>query len=157
MIEQPKPTTETAWSDELLAVLERQHALVEELAGLASRQAALVERRQTDALLALLDDRERIITQFTRSQAEMTRFTEDLDTRLGAVDDAERTRIQTLMGQIGDRLTEVMQRDAEDQQVLETARGEVKSELSTLNRSRQARHAYQGGGPGANRFADERG
>ncbi|MHC5113496.1 MAG: flagellar export chaperone FlgN [Planctomycetota bacterium] len=158
-MESPRSTNAATWSDELIELLERQHGLVEELSSLAARQAVLVERRQTDALLALLDDRERIIAQFTRSQEEMNRFTTDLDTRLDDVAEADRTRIQDLIGRIGDRLGEVMQRDAEDQQVLETARGDVKNELSSLNRSRQARHAYQGsrGGAATNKFADQRG
>jgi len=162
MIQPSNPAAESSWSGELIELLERQHALVDELASLAARQAALVERRQTDALLALLGERERIIAQFTRSQEEMARFTDDLDSRLDEVPDGERTMIQALIGRIGDRLGEVMQRDAEDQQTLETARCEVKSELSSLTRSQQARHAYHGGmpsggGTGTNRFADQRG
>lgn len=139
----------------LIDVLERQHALVSELAVLAERQAQLIERAATDELLALLTRRQTLIDSFTGSQEELNALTGTGD--LAAVPAAERARIEALIDDIGRRLAEVMERDERDQQSLEAARGRTRRDLSALDSARTARRAYVAAPATSNRFADERG
>ena len=150
-------TTTGEWSTALIELLERQDELVTRLGALADQQAELVQSRRTDALLALLAERQRIIEAFTRAQDELGAMSEDIETRLESVDDERRTRVQTLIADIGDRLAQVMQRDERDQAVLATVRGDIRSELSAIDATRQARAAYRSTGAPTNRFADQRG
>jgi len=145
------------WAGSLLRLLEEQEALVNELACLADRQAELIRRAQTDALLSLLTRRQQIIERFAGTQNDLSKLTDDLEARLETVSSAQRQRIQSLIGDIGDRLAQVMQCDEKDQRVLEAARNRTKDELATVDTARQARRAYRSGGAVDNRFADQRG
>jgi len=146
-----------AWPEELIALLEEQHALMDDLTDLAERQRTLVQDRRTDTLLALLAQRQRIITRFTVLQRRLGAETEPLETRLREVSEPHRRRIRSLISEIGDQLARVMKRDEEDQARLEEARGETRDELAALDAARHARHAYLRHKSNDNRFADQQG
>jgi ElaB/YqjD/DUF883 family membrane-anchored ribosome-binding protein len=145
------------WAGSLIQLLEAQEALVSDLAALARQQAELIRGSRTDALLSLLTRRQQLIERFADAQEELGKLTADLDARLRTVGQAERDRIQSLISGIGDRLAQVMQRDEQDQQVLEAARNRTKDELAAVGATRQARRAYLSGRSVDNRFADQRG
>jgi hypothetical protein len=156
-LEATPDTAPAGWAATLLDLLERQHAMVDDLAGLAARQSALVREGNTEALLGLLSARQRIIERFAAAQDRLNGLTSDIETRLDGVEEPLRTRIRTLIADIGDRLAQVMARDEADQDALGAAREAVRSELATLDASRQARAAYQPAATDTNRFADQRG
>ena len=145
------------WAGSLIQLLEAQEALVSDLAALARQQAELIRGSRTDALLSLLTRRQHLIERFADAQEELGKLTADLDARLQTVSEAQRRRIQSLISGIGDRLAQVMQRDEQDQQVLEAARNRTKDELAAVGATRQARRAYLSGRAVDNRFADQRG
>ncbi|MDY7107178.1 MAG: flagellar export chaperone FlgN [Planctomycetota bacterium] len=145
------------WAEALIELLERQETVVNELAALARQQAELIRQSRTDALLGLLTRRQQLIERFAGAQDELGRLTADLERRLETVSDEQRERIQMLLTDISGRLAQVMQRDEEDQQVLEAARNRTKDELAAVGTTRQARRAYLGGRGPENRFADRRG
>ncbi len=150
-------TPSTDWPDTILDLLQRQHKLVDELSQLADRQADLIRDGHTDALLGLLTQRQTVIERFTATQVDLGRLTGDLDARLRSVDEDVRERIQSLISDIGERLTHVMQRDERDQRTLESARDKKKREIASLDSGRQARYAYLGPKKTTNRFADTQG
>jgi excinuclease UvrABC nuclease subunit len=150
-------TTTRDWAGALIELLQRQEAVVEELAALARQQAELIRQSRTDALLGLLTRRQELIERFAGAQDELARLTADLERRLETVTGAQRDRIQTLLSDISGRLAQVMERDEEDQQVLEAARTRTRDELAAVGTTRQARRAYLGGRGVDNRFADRRG
>jgi hypothetical protein len=147
----------TDWETSLLALLERQHELADDLDALAQRQAEHIANSNTDALLRLLADRQTIIEQFTRAQGELTALTGDIETRLRTLPEEKAQRIQHLIADIGQRLSGVMQRDAEDQRTLEKARSAKRDELTALDQSRQARVAYMNRADVGSRFSDRKG
>ena len=151
----PRPDPDR--SDALLAVLEEQHALVEELHGLADRQAGFVREGRIDALLGLLTRRQTIIDRFLVAQDELARLTDDLDAHLRGADRDRRARMKSLVDTVGSRLQEVMARDEEDRTALETARDTTRGELASLGSARQARDAYRTTGTVDTRFADQKG
>jgi hypothetical protein len=157
MSQTPSDTKPPGWADSLIELLESQHALVGELSTLADRQKTLVRDRRTEALLGLLTERQQILDRFAGMQERLGSLTADLDRRITEVEDPARTRIQALIGEIGDRLTVVMAGDERDQQSLEAARGDTARELREIDTARVARAAYQGSGPAGSRYADRQG
>lgn len=142
------------WPDALIDVLERQQTLVEQLVSMSQTQAGLIAERRTDHLLELLSRRQTVIDEFTVCQTQMSAMSRDLDRRLTTVSPPQRERIRGLIGDIGERLREVMQRDHQDQAALHGGREAVLSEISGLDNGRQARAAYGPAATGVNRFAD---
>ena len=149
--------TTADWSTSLIELLQEQHSLVDELASLAQQQSQLIEGARTDELLALLTRRQRIVDRFASTQDELGQLTENLEARIQTLSEGQRTNIQSLLGSIGERLSEVMQRDEEDQQALQAASGQARENLASFDASRQARQAYLSGKAVNNRFADQRG
>lgn len=145
------------WPQALLELLERQRGLVGQLAQLADAQGRLIAECQTDQLLDLLAQRQAIIDAFTSSQSEMTELTSDMSARMNSATPAQRQRIQSLIGEIGEKLSQVMQRDEQDQNALRGDRDRVRQELARLGAAKQARHAYQAGPGASHRFADRHG
>jgi hypothetical protein len=156
MPDSPITRTTADWIEELTKLLEYQHSIVDELAQLADRQAALIREQQTDALLGLLADRQQLIERFTGTQADLNRIAGEVEARVGEVTVEQRTEIQRKIGAIGDRLAQVMQRDERDQETLQAARDRSKEELTSLDSASRARHAYMRR-PGGNRYADRQG
>ena len=142
---------------ELVALLERQLGLMDDLAALAEEQRALVEDARNEALLGLLSRRQAIIDEFTASQSGLSRLTVGLNERLGRVDDSRSKHIRSLLEEIGGRLATVMQRDADDQAVLMQRRDETGQSLRNVHHGRQANRAYGRTAPVAPRFSDRQG
>lgn len=146
-----------SWPRPLLDLLERQHAIVQQLAQLAESQSELVSASHADRLLDLLASRQRLIDEFAATQPRLAELTTGMEARLETVAPAQRDRIRSLIDTIGERLADVMRRDEQDQALLRSNRDQVKQELATLGAAKQARNAYTTGGPFTNRYADRRG
>jgi hypothetical protein len=142
--------------DTLLKLLERQQALAEQLAGLAERQAALIEAGDSDALLSLLSQRQKIMDQFLASQDSLAGLS-DSCRRHSELPDGARDRIRSLIHDISRRLSDIMNVDEQDRARLESSRPDGGDPLAGLNKARAARHAYVNSQPGRNRFADSQG
>jgi hypothetical protein len=149
--------TRTTWSQSLLEILQRQHAMVDDLVALANSQAALIAEGRTDRLLDLLAKRQLIIDEFTASQSRLGEMTRGLEDRLRDVAAGDRDLIRSLINGIGERLAQVMQRDERDQASLRSGREQIKRELSSMSFSRQARGAYSTVRNPETRFADHHG
>lgn len=156
----PTPASAAApsWPQAMVAVLERQEALLDRLDELSREQSTLIAERRTERLLELLSQRQSIIDEFTVFQAQMTALSQDIDRRLAQVDGPMRERIRGLISGIGARLRDLMQRDQQDQAALHAGRSAVMADMSSLDAGRAARAAYgPGPAPAANRFADQKG
>ncbi len=152
------PTNQaTSWSYRLLDLLYRQKEMVEQLELLAKSQADLIQKGHTDRLLELLGRRQTIIDQFTASQSQLGEFTKGLDENMDSASTEDRNRIKSLINEIGERLSQVMKRDEQDQSNLRRNRDQVKQELTSLDTARQARSAYVPQQRKVTRFADQHG
>ncbi len=143
-------------ADLLIKLLERQQALAEQLAGLANRQATLIDARDTDDLLVLLTHRQRIMDQFTAGQDSLARLSEAAHRAEPGTSDAHQ-RIAALIEDISDRLTGIMRLDERDRDLLEANRDSIGAALNGLATAREARLAYLNARTVTNRFADRRG
>ncbi len=151
----PKLDT-TAPTDLLIKLLERQQALVEQLADLADRQAALIDAADTDGLLAVLGQRQGIMDQFTAGQDSLARLTEAAR-REGATDPAMQQRIGALIEDITNRLAQIMRLDEKDRTVLGASRDRVGEALKGLSVAKEARRTYLRARTVNNRFSDRHG
>ncbi len=142
--------------DMLVKLLERQQALVEQLGDLADRPASLLEAGESDALLSLLSQRQKIMDQFITSQDSLTSLS-DACRRDGTVADGTRHRIGALIADISERLGEIMNRDEQDRAQLESHRRQVGESIGGLTTARAAQHAYVRSRAVNNRFADQQG
>jgi len=150
-------TPPESWTDDLVALLERQQAAVDRLLGLARSQGGLIEKGRSEPLLGLLAQRQRLIDEFTDLQGELSARTGDLNRRLLAVAEADRGRIRGLIDDISAGLGEIMRLDDRDQAALAEARERARTELAAHGAARQARSAYTGLSYTPSRFADRQG
>ena len=146
----------TAHADLLIKLLERQQALAEQLTGVAEKQTALIEAGDSDGLLAVLTHRQRIMDQFTAGQDSLARLSNAACRDEPAVP-ATRERIDVLIEDITDRLTEIMRADESDRSALDAGRDRIGEALGDLTTAREARQAYLRAVSVTNRFADRRG
>lgn len=145
------------WSASLIELLERQRALVGELAELARQQSGLTGTGQTEALLQLLGRRQEIIDRFGVAQEDLARITGGLSERLHDLAEPQRRQIRSLIDEIGESLADVLQRDEQDQETLRASRDHVRREIATVDTSKQAHRAYVQRKVVDNRFADSKG
>ena len=150
-------TQSSNWLHALLTLLESQRGIVNELVSLAQAQASLIAEGRTDRLLDLLAKRQAIIDGFTTSQSRLAELTGGMDQRMEGTAPHDRDRIRSLINEIGERLSQVMKRDEEDQKLLRSSRDQVVQEMSKLGTAKQAHGAYRNNVSSTTRFADQRG
>lgn len=147
-----------AWTDALLDVLDRQQALADRLAELSHRQQSLIEADQTDDLLSLLGQRQKLVDQFLTVQDRFAELTAEFDQRLETLPASMRTDLRARIDAISAQLDTIMKTDQNDQARLENARGRVVKTIEKIGASRRASSAYGSPGKKTNaRYADERG
>ena len=144
-------------TDRLIRVLQEQQSLVEQLAKLATQQSELVELGKTEALLSVLGRRQEIIDRVIASQGDLTTLLEELRCDRSNVSEHCKRQIGGLVETINHQLAQVMKRDSEDQERLESRRDRTRQELAGVETAKKAHHAYFKPHPVMNRFADRQG
>lgn len=157
------PADDLAWAARVRSVLDERMALLDELDQASARQEAIIASRDTQALMDLLDIRQRVVDRFVAGQGELLALTETFETHVshldGALAESLRARLRTLL----DGLSRVTSRDEVAQDALRQAREEARGELMRAHVGGGARTAYRTSSnlverdPGDNaRFADRR-
>ena len=144
-------------TDRLIRVLQEQQSLVEQLAKLATQQSELVESGKTEALLSVLGRRQALIDRVIASQGDLTTLLEELRCDRSNVSEHSRRQIGGLVETINHQLAQVMKRDSEDQERLESRRDRTRQELTGVETAKKAHQAYFKPHPVMNRFADRQG
>ncbi|MCH8314605.1 MAG: hypothetical protein IIA64_01410, partial [Planctomycetes bacterium] len=141
-------------TDRLIRVLQEQQSLVEQLAKLATQQSELVESGKTEALLSVLGRRQELIDRVIASQSDLTTLLEELRCDRSNVSEASKRQIGGLVETINHQLAQVMKRDSEDQERLESRRDRTRQELVGVDTAKKAHQAYFKPHPVMNRVAD---
>ncbi len=150
-------TDQAASANTLVELLEAQQALVEELAMLAARQPPLIEAGESDGLLALLADRQRIMDRLFGDQERISQLVESLDHPAGTLGAEARARISRVAAPITGPLSKIVPSD-EEEEVLIGARSQRASRMmAKLDTAKQAHSAYLRSRAVSNRFADRQG
>ena len=147
---------------ELNALLDRQHAALDELEAISRRQRALIEAADGPGLLALLKSRAGLLEKAEAGAATLARLRLELESVLPG-----REALAELHGRFGaiEAIAgRIAGRDREDEALLRHQRDRVAGELAELAMGRRAMGAYTvsgaAGGVGgvqAPRYQDRRG
>jgi hypothetical protein len=147
------PGAETA---EIDSALERQHELFRRLDGLSQRQGALVTHGQTEALLEVLGERQRVIDGIAETNAFLEPYRARWDAVMSGMPEAVRTRMRLRLDAMALLADTIARRDEADRAELERRRNAVAGELAAISRGRGAVTAYSAkpGSPGP-KFRDQ--
>lgn len=142
----------------LRAVLDDRATLLAALEAVSARQDELVRRRETEALLGLLVERQRLVDRFVAGHGELLELAAILAEESLPIDRAEADALRRDIDAIVGGIARVSERDAATQELLRMAREETRDELGRAERGSDARAAYgRISAPIAPRFADRRG
>ncbi len=150
-------TDQAASANTLVELLEAQQALVEELSLLAARQPPLIEAGESDGLLALLADRQRIMDRLFGDQERISQLAESIDHPDGTLGGEARTRISRVAAAISGRLSQIVRSDEEDQLLIGARSQRASRMMAKLDTAKQAHSAYLRSRAVSNRFADRKG
>ncbi|MCH8005280.1 MAG: hypothetical protein IH888_03505 [Planctomycetes bacterium] len=150
-------TDQAASADTLVELLEAQQALVEELSLLAARQPPLIEAGESDGLLALLADRQRILDRLFGDQERISQLAASLDHPAGRLGGEARARISRVAAAISGRLSQIVRSDEEDQVLIGARSQRASRTMAKLDTAKQAHSAYLRSRAVSNRFADRKG
>lgn len=139
----PSPSdAPSVWLPSLTTILDEQDASTSELEALSEKQAALIERAETDELLSLLGQRQRLLDAALTSAHRLEPFVEQWEDFMGALPEEQRTVCVARVRTIQDRIDRIGSRDERDRADLAKQRNELTTELAGVGRSRGAIAAY---------------
>lgn len=142
---------------ELVALLEQQRALYEELDALSARQSALITNQDTDALLSVLSERERIVHRLQTVSEHIEPYRQDWSSLLGRLSPALRERVEHRLDELSALLERISARDEADRAALVSQRDDVAHRLEGVSRGRSAVGAYGKGPSPSPRYQDREG
>lgn len=132
------------WGPRLVRILKKQLEFYRQLAALSVRQHELIEGEKTDALMALLTDRQRVIEQISDVNSEVEPFAAHWAALMPRLDAAQRTAVGGLLEELDGLVETITDRDEKDRHVLESRRASASEALDDVSRRRAAVGAYGG-------------
>lgn len=154
MVEDQK--TKSTDAAEVIELLQAQVALYEKLKELAERQRLLISHGQSEALLEILAERQRLVDGLSEINRTMSSVRKDWESIKSRMTQQQRTEAETLVQQVGESLQEIMASDEADSRALNSRRDQVGQSLATLRTKEMAASAYGHANDG-NRYLDQDG
>lgn len=154
MVEDQK--TKSTDAAEVIELLQAQVALYEKLKELAERQRLLISHGQSEALLEILGERQRLVDGLSEINRTMSSVRKDWESIKSRMTQQQRTEAETLVQQVGESLQEIMASDEADSRALNSRRDQVGQSLATLRTKEMAASAYGHANDG-NRYLDQDG
>lgn len=155
------PNDPEVWAPRLARILDRQHALYEQLAALAADQSRCIDSEETDGLLEILGRRERLIEEIAATNQEVSPFTLAWDRLAPTLPERHRAALRQRFDSVAKLVDQIAERDDADRKRLETRRTQIGQEIEGLtnaNRARGAVNAYtRPASPSGPIFQDSRG
>ncbi|MGD9692876.1 MAG: flagellar export chaperone FlgN [Phycisphaerales bacterium] len=146
------PNNSESLTRRTLRLLERQRDALRQVGELARAQRNLIEREDTDGLLALMTQRQTALQEATSAGEELLA----MRSATAQVDDAHSAEIERLRDEVSALVQEISTLDEEDRRTLERKRERVLEEMSGVSRAREAAAAYGSRESGA-RYQDREG
>jgi hypothetical protein len=134
-----------AWAGVFASLLGEQLALLRGLDGLSVRQRALIEGEDADALVALMDERQRIVDRLEALTARLVPMQTRWDEGWRGLGDGLRGEVEENLRALSALAQEIAARDAEDQALVARRKREIAEELASTAGNQRAMHAYAGG------------
>lgn len=131
-----------AWMPRLRRLLTEQEVLYGSLERLAESQSSLIQGGDAPGLLAVLAERQTVLTELQRSNDEMEPFRARWSDLMARLPDGERQALADRVETIAHRIERITERDEADREALCARRVEVADRLSEVTRSKSAVSAY---------------
>jgi len=133
---------QTDWVDQLVALLEEQHAIYVKFEQFSIRQSQLVQDGQTDELLSLLAQRQQLIDQLTLLNNRIEPYRERWSQMWTDLDEADQQRVRELIEQVQHLIEKIVDQDGKDRSVLQDRRDQLIGNISRVRQSGAAHRAY---------------
>jgi hypothetical protein len=150
----PSPDVGEACYTEYVSLLDAQRDLLGELDALSQRQSTLIDGEDLEPLLALLDERQRVIEQFMPASRALDELRWRWRTVRAALSESRREQVQRAEDAVLHLFTQVQRRDERDQARLKSRLDSTGAQLASLATSRRAAGAYGPITPSTARFQD---
>lgn len=149
----------TGWADTLTQLLARQQAIYLQMQAFSRRQTQLIESGDAESLLALLDERQKLIDQLIAISREVEPFKQRWPALWASLDDTARTQLKTHIDAVQEMLDQILQQDERDRAALVEHRQKIGAQLTGLKRSSAAHQAYRPSSSATvtSRFTDRQG
>lgn len=131
-----------AWKPALASLLEEKTTLCRRLDALSRSQRDLIERGETDALLALLTDRQDLIGRLRALQESLQPFRARWEGLMAALPADEAAAFQRSIERLAEMVRAILDRDDADRAALDERRKEVLSTMTRVGAGRSALAAY---------------
>ena len=134
-------------------VLAEFRSLIQEygvLDGLSRRQAGLIRVGDSESLLRLLDERERVIARLDQHSRRLSPVRSRWGTFTESLSESERGELRAVMDELTEIAGRIAHRDDADRSALEQRRGEIAREMGGVANSKRAMSAYTQGTSGPN-------
>ncbi len=138
----------------LVSLVDEQRGLYQQLEALSLRQHELVESEDTDALLGVLNERQRLIEYITDVASRMTPYRARWDDHVGKLAEGEREALRRGLDDLASMMARIADRDEHDRRTMEDRRQRVQSQISGVKRGGVAVRSYGQSAPRGPRFQD---
>lgn len=138
----------------LVALVREQIGLYERLEEMSLRQHELVEREDTDALLAVLSERQRLIEDISAVASRMTPFRAGWDDHVGALAEGDRRSLREGLDSLASMMSRIADRDESDRRTMEARRQRVQDQIAGVKRGGSAVKSYAQAPARGPRFQD---
>jgi len=145
-----------AGGPEVVELLRSQLTFYEKLKELAERQRLLISRGQSEALLEILAERQKLVNGLSDINRHMAGVRRDWDEIKAQMTEPQRSEAESLVTQVGQALQHILASDEADSQTLSNRRDQVGQSLTALRTKGVAATAY-GQATGGNRYLDQDG
>ena len=125
----------------VLGLLLRQRDLYRQLATLSESQHELIGRGRTDLLLSVLSRRRKLVEAVGRTHAQLLPHLRELEAM--PFTPQQRLEARAAVAEVQATLRNLIDRDEQDREALEAAKGKVGRELALLRESGSAASAYR--------------
>ena len=136
-----KPSTDRM--QEMLGLLGRQVRLYDQLQNLADKQRALIVNENTQPLLNILSQRQKLTQELTQLGKDMAPFREHWSEVRQNLREDERKLAEDLILKANDRLKTLLASDEQDAQMLKIRKQRVGTQIGSTTFNRKAMSAYR--------------
>lgn len=149
----------TGWADTLIDLLDRQQAIYLQLQCFSHRQTQLIDAGDAEALLSLLDERQRLIDQLMAISREVEPFKQRWPALWTSLDEPAKEELKTHIDAVQAMLDRILQQDERDRAALTEHRRRIAQQMTSLHRGASAHQIYRSSSarPTDSRFTDQRG
>lgn len=142
----------------LIRLLTQQRDLYVQLKSLSDQQAALIAGGETERLLGLLAQRQRMVDALTRLNRDLAGYRKQMPDLQADLPLADRERVRALMDEVDELLHAIIEQDDRDRRQLQAAQKQVGAQLSHAARGGAAMQAYRAAPRSVDpRFTDRQG